>query len=245
VNLNEALQRETFIAIAHQVTDVVPPAQRLPDRRYWHDNVAFGMGDALVLAGMFRRLRPRRVIEIGSGHSSAWMLDVDEQWLDRATDFTFIEPYPELLRQLLREDDIRRVRIESRPVQDLDVGAVAALQADDVLFVDSTHVLKIDSDVRHLFARIVPVVQPGVYIHFHDIFWPFEYPESWVREGRAWTEAYLLQAFLQFNREFEIVLWNDWLNCNERSLITQYLPLMATNPGGSIWLRRRAAPEPG
>ena len=80
------------------------------------------------------------------------------------------------------------------------------LEANDILFIDSSHVLKVGSDVHHLFAEVLPALKPGVYTHFHDIFFPFEYPYAWIQEGRYWTEAYALRAFLQFNTTFEIVV---------------------------------------
>jgi hypothetical protein len=77
-----------------------------------------------------------------------------------------------------------------------------------------------------------------VYVHFHDIFYPFEYPRFWIEEGRAWNEAYVLRAFLQYNREFEIVLFNTFLTLRHRALVEEEFPLFMKNTGGSIWLRR-------
>jgi hypothetical protein len=88
-------------------------------------------------------------------------------------------------------------------LQDVDQEIFARLKANDILFIDSSHVAKIGSDVNHLMSEILPILAPGVHIHFHDIFYPFEYPRQWVEEGRAWNEAYLLEAFLSFNSEFE------------------------------------------
>lgn len=240
VDLREQAQRDFFMELADLVQDVDLPRDPTEGHRYYTNNVAFGAGDALMLNGMLRTVRPRRVIEIGSGHSSAWMLDTNERWLAGETEFTFMEPYPELLHSLLRPEDEAVVRIDPRPVQEIPTEAVSALASGDILFVDSTHVLKVDSDVRHIFARLLPSVPAGVYVHFHDIFWPFEYPMPWVMEGRAWTELYMLQAFLQYNAAFEIMLWNDWLYVTARDVIQQRLPRMLDNPGGSIWLRRTA-----
>lgn len=86
---------------------------------------------------------------------------------------------------------------------------------------------------------MLPVVPRGVYVHLHDIFWPFEYPEAWIEEGRTWSEAYLLHAFMAFNSAYEIVLWNDWLVHAHRDLAVREVPGLAENAGGAIWLRRR------
>ncbi|MCZ8539210.1 hypothetical protein [Psychrobacillus psychrodurans] len=81
----------------------------------------------------------------------------------------------------------------------------------DILFIDSYHVSKIGSDVNYIIFEILPKLKPGVRIHFHDIFYPFEYPEKWIFEGRFWNRAYLLRAFLQYNQDFIIDLWNNYL----------------------------------
>ncbi len=108
----------------------------------------------------------------------------------------------------MRPADLRHRLIEQR-LQDVPLSEFQDLRENDVLFVDSTHVAKLGSDVLRIFFEILPGLAPGVYVHVHDIFWPFEYPEPWIAEGRAWTETYLLRAFLQFNSAFRIVLFSD------------------------------------
>jgi hypothetical protein len=113
------------------------------------------------------------------------------------------------------------------------------LMESDVLFVDSSHVVKVGSDVLDLFFRILPRLKSGVYIHFHDIFHPFEYPKEWIINGKAWNEAYLLRAFLQYNDSFEIVFFNTFLEFFHPGRFHRDMPLCMKNPGGSIWLRKR------
>jgi hypothetical protein len=127
------------------------------------------------------------------------------------------------------------------PVQDVGLERFRALQANDLLFIDSSHVGKVGSDVVHLLTRVLPLLQPGVLIHIHDLFWPFEYPEDWLMAGRAWNEAYVVQAFLQFNAAFEIVWFTSYLeHCHTETLHRQ-LPLTARDQGGSLYLRYRAS----
>ena len=114
----------------------------------------------------------------------------------------------------------------------------ATLEENDILFIDSTHVAKIGSDVNYLFFEVLPRLRAGVYVHVHDIFHPFEYPRAWIYEGRAWTEAYMLRAFLTFNTAFEIVLFNTFLERFHRERFAHKMPLCLRNEGGSIWLRR-------
>ena len=106
-------------------------------------------------------------------------------------------------------------------------------------FVDSTHVGKIGSDVNYLFNEILPSLQPGVVVHVHDIFYPFEYPRYWIEEGRAWNEAYMLRCFLQYNSAFNILLWNHFLAQFHSAYFQEHMPLCLANTGASIWLRRR------
>jgi hypothetical protein len=171
------------------------------------------------------------------------MLDANEMFFKRSIEMTFIDPNPELLLCLIHKEDKKNNVIVSRRVQDLDLGMFDALQADDILFIDSTHVSKVYSDVNRLFFEILPRLKKGVYVHLHDIFYPFEYPKEWVYEGRAWTEAYLLRAFLQYNNCFRIVLMNTFLEQFHRKFFEQSMPLCLKNPGGSIWIRKECCPQ--
>jgi hypothetical protein len=113
------------------------------------------------------------------------------------------------------------------------------LEANDILFIDSSHVSKMASDLNHLMFNVLPLLRPGVLIHLHDIFYPFEYPPSWiVEENRSWNEAYLVRAFLEFNNDFEVLFFNHFAFRKFPSLIAQKTPLFSKNCGGSLWIRR-------
>jgi hypothetical protein len=189
---------------------------------------------------MIRHARPRRIIEVGSGYSSCVTLDTNEVFFDNRIACTFVDPYPQFLRWLLRDDDLGRIEILDRGLQGITLDLFRTLESNDILFIDSTHVAKVGSDVNYIFAEILPTLRPGVYVHFHDIFYPFEYPKEWIYEGRFWTEAYLLRAFLSFNRAYEIVLFNTFLERFHRDRFVRRMPLCLMNEGGSIWLRRVA-----
>jgi predicted O-methyltransferase YrrM len=213
-------------------------AEKTSNLRYWLENPSYGYSDAIFLHCMIRHARPRRIIEVGSGYSSCVMLDTSELFFDNRIACTFVEPYPERLRSLLRDDDLERIEILDRRLQEITLDRFRALEANDILFIDSTHVSKIGSDVNYIFAEILPALCPGVYVHFHDIIYPFEYPKEWIYEGRAWTEAYLLRAFLTFNHAYEIVLFNTFLERFHRDRFVRKMPLCLKNEGGSIWLLR-------
>ena len=208
--------------------------------RYYYGQQWFTASDGLMLHFMLRRFRPRRLIEVGSGFSSALVLDTNDRFLNGELACTFIEPYPTRLRGLLRDDDARRHRILEKPVQKVPLETFDELDDGDVLFIDSSHVSKIGSDVNRLVFDVLPRLRPGVFVHVHDIGWPFEYPREWVYGGRAFNEAYLLRAFLTRNPDFEIVIWNHYLSVFHRDEVSQCLPLWANDRlgGGSLWLRR-------
>jgi hypothetical protein len=237
LDLNEQAQLAMFAALAPLANDVTFNGDQRPDRRYFTNNPSYGLGDGLITQAMLRHLRPRRYLEVGSGWTTALALDTNDLWLDRRLRLTCIEPYPDDLNRLVRPGD--DVEIIVSPVQEVDLARFAELESGDILFIDCSHVVKTGSDAHHLITRVLPVIPSGVYIHIHDMFWAFEYPRDWVDEGRVWTEAYLLHAFLLFNKEFEIVLFNDWLSCRHYDLMVREVPALAPGAGGALWLRRR------
>jgi hypothetical protein len=209
--------------------------------RYYFDNLYFTFGDGIALYSMLRHFRPARVIEVGAGFSSAVMLDTNDQFLSGSIEFTFIEPFPERLLSLMSDADRRKNQVKVAPVQDVPVDLFTTLTAGDILFIDSSHVAKVGSDVVHLLTYVLPALNRGVVVHFHDIFWPFEYPHHWVQEGRAWNETYVLKAFLQYNAAFKILLFNSYLAVHHRDVLTRDFPLWSEPaPGASLWLERTA-----
>jgi hypothetical protein len=241
IDLRDAAQVDFFTGLAGLAEDIPFPADPDPEFRFWFDNPAYGWADGIVLHAMLRHIRPKRVVELGSGYSSALLLDTVEGWLGGDVDVTFVDPHPELLHDVMRPDDAQRVTILPIATQDVPWNVFASLEAGDLLFLDTTHVVRPGSDVNHLFFNVLPYLAPGVWVHFHDVFWPFEYREDWVMEGRAWQEIYLLRAFLMFNPQYEIRWFQHYMWLHHRPLLEGRLPLMAKDPGGNLWLQRTAA----
>jgi hypothetical protein len=170
---------------------------------------------------------------------SACTLDIVDERLEGKSDLTFIDPYPKLLLQLIG-DKKSTVRIFERRVQDVPLDVFAELEKNDVLFIDSTHVLPTGSDVCFEIFEIFPKIASGVLVQIHDMFWPFEYPRSWaVDENRSWNEIYAIRAFLTNNPDREIVFFNDFIAKLEREMIEATWPQFLRNSGGALWLRRR------
>lgn len=251
IDLNEKNQCELLSSFRQFYAEMFSPEIETAGYRYYYDNAFFSYGDGVTLYAMLRWLKPRRIVEIGSGFSSAEMLDVNERCFDGNIKFTFIEPYPDRLNSLLSAEDKQLVRIECAPVQDVDKAVFEALEAGDILFVDSSHVGKVGSDVLYLLFEILPLLRDGVIVHFHDVFWPFEYPAVWLEGGRAWNEAYFLRAFLQYNSAFEIVYFNSFMAANHREAVNEAMPLALKTPSNletfgnsSIWIRKDSSPAP-
>jgi predicted O-methyltransferase YrrM len=206
----------------------------LPGPRYTPDNAQYGAADGAVYRAMLNYLRPSRVVEVGSGFSTAILLDEIDRDLP-GTSVTCVEPFPERLFGLLRASDHERLTVYTKPVQDVPLDVYRQLSPGDVLFIDSTHVVKAGSDVNWLFLHVLPRLATGVAVHVHDVFWPFEYPRKWLAEHRDWTEDYLLHAFLIGNTGWEIMLFSSWLWRCHPELVPARL---AGQDPGSIWLRR-------
>lgn len=239
IELRLSQQRQLLEELARFAEDFRWPELPAAGHRYHLDNPAFVHGDAFVLYAMLRHLSPRRVIEVGSGYSSALMLDTRDRFLSPDTHFTFIDPFPERLNSLVSDTDRRSCRIIPEQVQRLPVSTFEALRENDILFIDSSHVSKVGSDVNFLYFEALPTLKPGVVIHVHDVFWPFEYPRAWIDEGRAWNEQYLLRAFLMHNDRYELLLFNHLLARSCSDFLRRILPIFLTNCGCSLWLRKR------
>lgn len=195
------------------------------------------MLDAEFLYAALRHFKPKAMIEVGSGWSSLIAAEVNRTHLKSSMSFSCIEPYP---RQFLIDGVDGITQLVRERVEDVELRFFDQLNDGDVLFIDSSHVSKVGSDVNYLFFEVLPRLRPGVMVHIHDIFLPDEYPKVWViDQGRNWNEQYLLRAFLQFNRSWE-VMWTSHFMGTRHTAATQ-----ATFPrypelggGGSFWLRR-------
>lgn len=112
------------------------------------------------------------------------------------------------------------------------------LNKGDILFVDSTYVSKTGSDVNYILFEILPVLKKGVIIHFHDVFYPFEYPKEWVFQGRNRNESYILKAFLMYNESFEIKLFSEYLHRHHKEVFED-MPLCYLTAGGNLWVEKK------
>lgn len=210
----------------------------------------FGPGypafDARTLFYLLREHRPARYLEVGSGLSTYYASLAARRNLaegDRM-EITCIEPYPfDALRTLPDFELVEGF------VQDVPLENFAALRDGDVLFIDSSHALKVDSDVAYLFTEVLPHLAPGVFVHIHDVHFPWNTPypaDTWLFGERwpvYWNEAMVVQTFLAFNTAFEVLLSTPLLRHHDerflRDRFPDYTPVAEDpNPPSSLWLRR-------
>ncbi len=213
------------------------PVEKTEGRRYYSNNDQYAEGDAFTYSGILEELQPQKIIEIGSGYSTAVVLDwIESRKLNQEVQVTVIEPYPDRLLSLVFDAD--EFTLINRRVQDVELNIFKTLQKNDILFIDSSHIGKSGSDVLFELFKILPVLNPGVWIHFHDCFWPFEYPESWVKnDNRSWNELHFLRAFLSHNTNFKIKFFNHYLALHSKEWHKK-LPLEIKNPGGALWIMK-------
>lgn len=236
--------------LAGYISEFQPPLEPSGEQdAYYLRNNFYGGVDAQILYGMIRRHRSRRVIELGSGYSSMVVAAAAERNRAEgvATEHTIIDPYPSAA---LSESFKRRTQVMAMPVQEVPLGLFSRLGDGDALVVDTSHAVRLGGDVNHVVLDVLPLLARGVVVHFHDIFMPWEYPREWLVEHEwYWTEQYLLQAFLAFNSDWEMLLCGQLLGRGhpERlgAVVSTYVHAESPNAFSTLWLRRTADSDPG
>jgi hypothetical protein len=206
-------------------------------------NDYFGGGDAAIYYALIRDLRPARIVEIGAGMSSriAALALARNREDGHAGRLECIEPFPgPRLTDRMPETVVIEKRVEDVPLEHFD-----SLSSNDILFIDSSHAVKFGGDVCREFLEILPRLKPGVWIHVHDVFFPRDYPAAWLIEQRhAFTEQYLLEAFLAFNHAFSVLLCLHWLWSDHRELWREWPAAVYAaaeqHPPSSFWMTRVA-----
>jgi predicted O-methyltransferase YrrM len=208
-------------------------------------NATFESVDAELLYGLIRSLRPNRVIELGSGYTTLLLNMAIKRNAEAGapTKHVAYDPYPR--EHILGKSVPEPTKLEAISATDVPLTVFTQLEAGDVLFVDTTHTVKLASDVNYILLDVLPRLNPGVLVHFHDIFLPWEYPRAWFEEMRYfWAEQYLLQAFLAFNNAFEVLVPAHAIARQHPDRLARLIPSFRAGVSpGSFWLRR-CAQEP-
>jgi len=203
-------------------------------------NGSFEAGDAEYLYNIIRFFKPKKIIEIGSGSSTRMIINGISgnkvKNVDYDCNLKCIEPYEYHWIENLP------VEIIKKKVEDIKIEFFQTLNKNDILFIDSSHVIRPQGDVLQEIQQILPNLNPGVIIHFHDIFSPRDYPDEWIfLDHRLWNEQYILEAYLTFNNEFEIIGSLNYLKHEYWDLISSKCPILKANDNsepGSFWFRK-------
>jgi hypothetical protein len=237
-----ALDRQLeFVAqrLAAPMAEFDPPTRAGEDPfAYATDNGSYPALDAAVLYAMVRALKPARIVELGSGHSSLVTAQAVRRNAGDGSPCSYeaYDPYPSVVSGELPG----LTALHRTAAQELPHALFETLGADDVLFVDTTHTVKTGSDVNFIVLDVLPRLAPGVVVHVHDIYLPFEYPRGFAEAfGLYWAEQYMLQAFLSKNPGYEVLVANVALGRLRGEELRARLPATTQDFGGSsIWLRR-------
>ncbi len=245
VDLNEGGQLrllELFLSQFKNEYDGFPLQKTTTPYRYYINNGAIGSVDGEILYCMVRHFKPKRVIEIGSGNSTYLFAEAilknKEENPNYDCKLTAIEPYP---NPVLKKGFPGLSELIPRRIQTLPLTDFMKLNENDILFIDSTHVLQVGSDVRYEYLEILPRLKNGVIVHAHDIFLPAEYPKEWVRKKAIfWNEQYMLQAFLSFNNGFEVLWAGSYMHLKNPDKLEEAFRSYKRNERrpGSFWIRR-------
>jgi hypothetical protein len=207
---------------------------------FYYNNPSLCAADAEFLYNIIRHFKPRRVIEIGCGYSTRLAVQAEKknqaENSAHSCDHICIEPYE---MPWLEQLDVKVLRSK---VEDLPVSTFSSLQAGDILFIDSSHMIRPQGDVLFEFLEILPMLNPGVLVHVHDVFSPRDYLKEWIVDQHCqWNEQYLLEAFLSFNSQFRIIGAVNLLKKDHRRELEEKCPTTAARPAdepGSFWMIR-------
>jgi predicted O-methyltransferase YrrM len=240
LDFNIDQQKEIISSFNYENELLKFPLTKSNNKDYFYHNRAFESGDSEYLYSIVRKFKPKIIIEIGSGFSTKMMLNGIEKNKELESEYscelTCIEPYE--FGQL----DGLPITLIKEKVESLDLKIFKELKQDDILFIDSSHIIKPQGDVLFEIQCLLPELNPGVLIHFHDIFTPKDYLDDWiVKDHRLWNEQYLLEAFLSCNHQFEIIGSLNYLKHNYWDLFSSKFPVVrneSIREPGSFWIRK-------
>jgi glycosyltransferase involved in cell wall biosynthesis len=210
-----------------------------PVGKFRLDNQTYDRVDAELLYATVRHFKPRRFVELGSGYSTlvAWEALRANSLEGHAGELSVLDPHPS--PHVTSRSELA-ARVSPLAAQDVPEEVVEELEPSDILFVDTSHTVKIGGDVNRIVLDLLPKVAPGVVVHFHDVFLPKDYSRGHLENAHYWTEQYLLQAFLMYNGEWEVLASAQALARRAPERMGHLIPSFGVGVSpGAIWLRRR------
>jgi len=228
--------RDVFPGLVDEYNAI--PKSKTPDLKpyeFHFNNNIFDEIDPYVYYGMIRHFRPKTVLEVGSGWSTR--LAARAALKNGDTRLVSIEPYPD---SLLKAGFPGLHSLIEQKVEDVDLSVFQQLDENDILFIDTSHVVRTGGDVNYLYLEVLPRLHKGVVVHIHDIFFPEEYPRWWITERFLfWNEQYLLQAFLAFNSHFKVQFANNYMRLKYLDEVKNAFPNSPSyEHGQSLWMQK-------
>ena len=228
---NEKAQKELLT----ELRQYSPEFSRLVEnKKFDMENGKFGHHDAPVYYSMIRHFKPKKIIEVGAGSSTELAYLAAQN--DGDTSIISIDPF---VNEDFKKRMSEHVNFIQKPVQNIPLSLFESLSKNDILFIDSSHVTKIGSDVNFLFLEVLPTLKPEVIVHVHDIFLPRTYSRAWLENHLIfWNEQFLLNAFLIENKSFEVLLANSFMGTTYPESLRSFYDTGKISGGGSFWMRR-------
>lgn len=241
IDMNDQLQLSVLKRFDYNGELLMFPMVKRDKLEYAYDNTSFKSGDSEYLYNIIRSFKPGKIVEVGSGNSTLMVSAALRK--NKADDDSYacehicIEPYEQPWLERLNAKVIRK------KVEDIDLSFFASLNENDILFIDSSHMIRPQGDVLYEFLSILPILKSGVLVHIHDIFTPNDYPNEWFSKHHLFlNEQYLLEGFLMFNKEYEVIGALNYLSHHYTSEFSEKCPVFGQEDGrepASFWLRRK------
>ncbi|MBN2670802.1 MAG: hypothetical protein JXX29_03975 [Deltaproteobacteria bacterium] len=223
------------------------PWAKNKDFLFYYANPYFSFPDVAILTSFLQFRKPKRFVDIGGGITSFLIMDLNRLLFENAPiQLEVIQPFATLITNELSPE--KQPILHEKRIQDVDLNLFETMEEDDVLFLDTSHVSKAGSEVNCILFEILPKLKPGVRVHIHDIFFPFEYPEEFFQDGKQWNELYLWRAFLMNNKDYQIELFNAYLEYFHLKELTEKIPNYKStqrseahlhNHGTSLWIQKK------
>lgn len=240
VHLNVSSQLDLISSFSFRDELASFPLERVYTDDFYYRNGSFEGGDAEFYYSFIRDKKPKRIIEIGSGNSTLIALEAIKKNTseneNNATEVLCIEPYPH--PWLKRKAGIH---ILDEKVENVSLDVFSKLEEGDILFIDSSHMVRPEGDVLYELLHILPHLASGVYIHIHDVFTPYLYPKDWLSNAvYFWNEQFFLESILVHSKEFKIIGSLYYLLKNHKEEMDQHFPMMKAlgNQPGSFWIQK-------
>jgi predicted O-methyltransferase YrrM len=240
INWNVSAQLEILESLTFSQELMDTPQKKTEALKFYLKNGAFGSGDAEYWYQIIRKIKPKRIFEIGSGNSTLMAINAISKNQQEnpiyKCEHLCIEPYE---MPWLEEVGVSVVR---KKVEEVELSFFSQLQENDILFIDSSHIIRPQGDVLFEYLELLPSLNKGVIVHVHDIFSPKNYPTSWLQdEVKFWNEQYLLEAFLSHNSSWRIIGALNYLHHNHYNKLKSVAPLLTCeSEPGSFYIQKIA-----